>query len=90
MTRDKEIFRNALLKLLEEAKGLRFGMGVLALQAHLIRFAFPNAPEAEVIDELCYLVSKGLVEEVPRQVNRENRTWRITQAGIAYVDENNL
>lgn len=89
MTLNREILRNSLLKILDGNRA-RYGLGVMALQGNLVAFAFPNVPEPELLDDVGYLVSKGLVEEVPRQVNRENRTWRITQAGIAYVDEMNL
>jgi hypothetical protein len=86
---DKEVFRNSLLKILDGNRA-RYGLGVMALQANLIRFGVTAAQEAEVLDGVGYLTEKGLIEEVPRLVNRENRTWRITTRGIAYIDENNL
>jgi hypothetical protein len=83
----KEIFRNALLQILDGNRA-RYGLGVPAMQANLVRFGFPGASDSDVLDHVDYWVGKKLVEEVPRTANPENRTWRITSAGIAYVDEN--
>lgn len=82
---NRELLRKAILRTFE-ANNTRFGLQVPAVCHALGIFGFPDAPRAAVQDEIEYLVGKGLVEEVLKQISKENRAWRITQAGIAFLD----
>jgi len=80
-----ENFRVALLRVLD-ANRTRFGLGVPAL-GHLVMVYGFTAQEGDVIkDQVDYLCSKGLAEEVLKVVSRENRAWRITDQGTAFLD----
>jgi hypothetical protein len=41
----------------------------------------------EAEEAIHYLARKGLIEEVPKPISPENRVWRSTSAGIAFLDE---
>lgn len=88
----KELFRKAILQVLD-ANRTRFGMSMTALGLHLGSFGFSavlfaSAEEFQnaIADEIEYLTGKSMVEEALKVVSRENRAWRITRAGIAFVD----
>ena len=85
----KELFRLAILRVLD-ANRTRFGLGPAAVGHALAIYGF-GAKEVGngdgVQEELEYLSGKELVEEVRRTVSRENRCWRITADGIAFLDE---
>jgi len=90
---EKELFRAALLRVMD-ANRTRFGMTSVALAFHLASFGFTPAVcggeqkfHELVLDEIGYLADKGMLEEVTKTLSRENRAWRITAAGIAFVDE---
>jgi hypothetical protein len=90
----KELFRLAILRVLDEQR-TRFGLGIVALAFHLRKFGFTAADFGDegkffeaIADDLEYLTNKNFVEEVLKQVSKENRAWRITKAGIAFVDTN--
>jgi hypothetical protein len=83
----KELFRIALLRVLD-ANRTRFGLALPALCLMVRQFGFaaqPNDPRA--LDEIDYLTRKGLLEEAAKPISAENRAWRITGAGIAFLDE---
>ena len=89
---EKELFRKSLLRVLD-ANRTRFGLGVVPIASRLELFGFTlgNLGGAEaahdlILTELDYLVSKQLVEEPPKLMSKENRVWRITTAGIAFLD----
>jgi len=84
----KELFRRAILLALD-ANNTRFGLGIPALRLALGGFGFPGADGAAIADEVDYLAGKGFVEEVLKKVSRENRAWRITTAGLAFLDSGN-
>jgi len=46
-----------------------------------------NRPQLEA--ELGYLVDKGLLARVPKEISPENRLWRITAAGRDFLAELN-
>lgn len=81
----RELFRLAVLRVFE-SNNTRFGLGVPAVRHALGVFGFAGAEEGDVRDEIEYLGSKGLVEEVLKKISRENRAWRITSEGIAFLD----
>jgi len=90
----KELFRLAILRVLDTNR-TRFGMGTVAIAHHLAAFSFtasnfasPKAYHDEIADALQYLEDKKLIEEALRVVSRENRSWRITTDGIAFLDSN--
>jgi hypothetical protein len=84
----KEFFRRAILKVLDTNRG-RWGLPEASIAMHLEVFGFTATAE-EVLDELDYLLRRGLVEEVRKDISRENRAWRITQAGLACLDARGL
>ncbi len=81
----RELLRRAILRVLE-ANNTRFGLGVEAVRNALVMFGFQGAEAGTVADEIGYLVDKGLVEEVLKKISRENRAWRITRDGMAFLD----
>jgi len=90
----KELFRKAILQVMDSNR-TRYGLGVVALGHHLPMFGFnqsmfPNvkAFRDAILDELQYLEDKHLVEEALKVVSRENRAWRISDTGIAFLDSN--
>jgi len=85
-SQQREMFRMACLRVMA-ANETRFGLGIEAVCHLASRFGFasPDAREAE--EAIHYLARKKLLEEVPKTVSPENRVWRITCAGIAFLDE---
>ena len=82
----RELFRLACLRVMA-ANDTRFGLGIEAV-CHLAGpFGFPSPDAIEVEEAIHYLARKGLLQEVPKPVSPENRLWRITGAGIAFLDE---
>lgn len=88
-----ENFRLAILRVMD-ANRTRFGLGLVAIGYHLNQYGFSagncGGPEkyAELLaDEIDYLTNKQLVEEVLKTVSRENRAWRLTREGIAFIDQ---
>ena len=81
----KELFRKAILQVLDLNR-TRFGLPPTAIRLHLGQFGFPGASVEQIREEVDYLVGKNLVEEVLKTISRENRAWRITDAGIAFLD----
>ncbi len=89
----KELLRLAILRVMD-ANRTRFGLGIVAIGYHLNQFGFSagncggQEKYAELLaDEIDYLTSKQLVEEVAKTVSRENRAWRLTSEGIAFLDQ---
>jgi hypothetical protein len=85
-TEERERFRVGVLSVLD-ANRTRFGLGVSAVRLLVGTFGFEGVAAEEVRDAIEYLEGKGLVEEVLKQVSRENRCWRITAAGVGFLDE---
>jgi hypothetical protein len=82
----EELFDLAILRVLD-ANRTRYGLGLPAL-AHLIpQFGFPHPDVNVIADRIEYLTNKNRVEEVLKEVNKANRAWRITEAGINHVDQ---
>jgi len=90
MNTTKEILHAALLKLMD-ANRTRFGLQAATLVLQLRGEAI-IAGKDEVVQALDYLGSRTppLVEETRPEIDRENRAWKITEAGIRYVDEHSL
>jgi hypothetical protein len=81
----QQMLDTAILRLLDEQR-TRLGLGVEALDLQLSRFGFSGATPDQIADRLDYLARKELIEEVRKEVHRANRSWRITEAGIAHLD----
>lgn len=65
----------------------RYGLGVPAVGHLVSAYGFPSPGTDDLKDALEYLTNKKLIEEVMKGISRENRAWRITDAGIAFVDQ---
>lgn len=81
----REVFRLAILGVVN-ANRTRFGLSSEAIGLHLGMFGFAHSSDDDRLDALDYLQGKAMVEEVTRPVSAENRAWRITTTGIAYLD----
>ncbi len=80
-----ELFRISILRVLDDHRS-RYGLTLSAI-AHLVSIYGHKPTTDELLDALDYLAGKGLVEEALKQISRENRAWRITQNGIAFLDQ---
>ncbi|MDR3459562.1 MAG: hypothetical protein P4N60_19200 [Verrucomicrobiae bacterium] len=81
----KESFRLALLRVLDERASERFGLTVQAIQVFLGQFGFRASKVDEVNVELQYLADKGYVVEISKTISPENRCWRITAEGRDFI-----
>jgi len=81
----QQLFDEAILRVLD-ANRTRFGLGVPAVAHLLAIYGFMSPNHDTVLDRLDYLCGKLLAEEVLKGVNKANRAWRITQAGINHID----
>jgi hypothetical protein len=88
-TDQRELFRLAVLRVFGSNR-TRFGLSVEAIRhlAGLFGFVFPG--REETADAIDYLARKQLLEEIPKQISPENRVWRITGPGLAFLDEQGL
>ncbi len=87
-TNKTELFDNALLKVLE-ANNTPWGLQAPALCMFAREFGFaPTEPETE--SRLEYLAARGMAQDVPKELNKANRVWKITDAGRRYLDEQGL
>ena len=83
----KELFRKAILEVLS-ANSTRHGLPAVAIAHHLHLFGFSSPRTDDVLDALDYLEHRDppLVEQAVKVISKENRAWRITQAGEAFLD----
>jgi hypothetical protein len=89
----KELFRLALLRVLDLNR-TRWGLGIVSIAHHIRQFSFTAANfggdqafHDAIADEIQYLTDKCLIEEALKSVSKDNRAWRITTDGIAYIDQ---
>jgi hypothetical protein len=83
-----ELFDNALLKVLD-ANNTPWGLQAPALCMFAREFGFAPS-EPETVSRMEYLTAKGMAREVPKELSRANRLWKITDAGRRYLDEQGL
>ncbi len=84
-----ERFRICLLQQLREVGADRdLPLATIVTGAKLA--AFPSANDDIVRGELVYLMDKGLVVVVAKQLSPENKRWRITAAGRDFLAEQGL
>jgi len=84
-TEQKENFRNALLRVLEERASDKFGLSLKAVAVFLHQFGFPASSADDINAELQYLADKGMVALVGKPISPENRCWRITAGGRDFL-----
>ena len=84
----KEFFRGALLRVLDERAGERFGLSITAIQIFLGQFGFRFSKAEDVNAELQYLADKGFVANTNKVISPENRAWRITAEGRDFLAQN--
>ncbi len=82
----QELFDLAILRVLDRNR-TRFGITAGNVRILMAEFAFHGAALDTVKDRIDYLIGKKLVEEVNREINKANRCFRITDAGIEHVDQ---
>lgn len=85
----KKIFRSALLQIFA-ANVTRFGLGIRAIVTNLEAFGFPKASEDDVEEAIRYWESNETpcLEKLKASNTPADRRWRITKAGIDWVEEN--
>lgn len=83
----KAQLNEAVLRVLDSNR-TRFGLQSGAVRIHVRALGFPTVSEEEILDSIGYWEAKGHAEEVLKTANKAVRAWRITSAGIAYLDEN--
>jgi len=81
----KELFRLALLRVLDANASETFGLRQNAIQSFLVMQGFRNAPADDVRAELAYLEDKRFVARVGKQISPENTCWRITADGRDFL-----
>jgi hypothetical protein len=85
----QELFDLAILRVLD-ANRTRFGLASENVRILMSQFGFPRAEHEAVLDRIDYLcthpAAAPLCEEVLKGLNKSHRCWRITIAGIDYVD----
>jgi len=84
----RELFRLALLGVLR-LNPTRFGLSLCGAAHWMGLFGFPSPDSHEMAQALDYLERKGLIEQVLKTLSPENRAWRITIDGLAYLDQRN-
>ena len=84
----KETFRVAILRVLEERGSDQFGLSITAIQIFLGQFGFRATKPEDIRLELQYLADKGLVLPVGKVISPENKSWRITADGRDYTAQN--
>jgi hypothetical protein len=83
----QELFRVAILRVLE-ANPTRRGLPLRGIGLMLSQFGFPNPAETDLADALDYLERRDppLIDQPLKIISKENRAWRITGAGVAFLD----
>ncbi len=83
----KELFRLAILRVLE-ANPSRRGLPLPAIAHHMGMFGFPSPGSEDMKDQLDYLERRdpALIEQSLKGISKENKAWRITDAGTAFLD----
>jgi hypothetical protein len=85
----KEMLRIVILQNLYAARilpGLRLNRLLIGAKV----YGFELLEEEDLAKQLRYLAAHGLIEPVDRKISKAVELFRITQAGTAYLDENNL
>lgn len=85
-SQQKELFRLAVLRVFAANK-TRFGLGLPAVSHLAAVFGFASLDPDDTAAAVDYLEHKKLLAEVDKTISSENRAWRITPAGIAFLDE---
>jgi len=82
-----ELFRKAVLNVLS-ANPSRRGLPSSAIAHHMAMFGFPSPRTDELLDALDYLERRdpALIEQALKVISKENKAWRITAAGEAFLD----
>lgn len=83
----KEMFRVVVLQSLEAARPLSWPVARLRTAAAIAGF---KAEEQDLAKNLRYLEAHGMIERDASEINKSVDRYLITQAGVAYLDENNL
>ncbi|HTH46279.1 MAG TPA: hypothetical protein VMB21_02085 [Candidatus Limnocylindria bacterium] len=80
----RELFRHALLAVLERDGSAVFGLSAATL-AELVKPRGFRPVVAEVEAELAYLQDKDLVTTIAKTLSPEVKAWRITAAGRDFL-----
>jgi hypothetical protein len=82
-----ESFRKAVLQVLS-ANPSRHGLPLPAIGHHMAVWGFPSPKTDDLKDALDYLERRDppLVEQALKIISKENKAWRLTAAGEAFLD----
>ena len=84
--KEKEQLRNIILLILEAGRpGLT--LREVSNKAQLRDF---NNPDSDFADALDWLTAHGFAEEIRVGIGKLTRAWRISDAGVEYLDGANL
>lgn len=81
-----ELFDEALLRVLD-ANRTRRGLGYAAIGHWMAMHGFPSPDLNVVKDRVEVLLLKKFVEEVGKELGAANRAFRLTEAGLQYVND---
>lgn len=83
----QENLRLAILRVMDSNR-TRFGLTVPAITTMLVQYGCTPTRD-QVLDEMDYFEkpSRQFVEEVLKSVSKENRAWRLSDAGRAHLDK---
>lgn len=83
-----ELFRKAILNVLS-ANPSRRGLPSSAIAHHMGMFGFPSPRTDDLLDALDYLERRDppLIDQALKVISKENKAWRITPAGEAFLDQ---
>jgi len=86
-TEQTELFRKAVLEVLS-ANPSRRGLPASAIAHHMGIYGFPDCRMDDLLDALDYLERRDppLVDQALKIISKENKAWRITEAGEAFLD----
>ena len=88
----KELLRDAILMQLNSARNDQKNIGRRIDSLHVgVKLAgFQTLEKTELAKQLRYLESHGMIEREDKQISKSVDIYMITQAGIAYLDEQGL
>jgi len=85
----KELLRDSILVMLHESRPLGLPRQLILNGVKTVG-GFRMLEESDLDKQLRYLFAHKMVEPLDREMNKANEQYAITQAGIAWLDEQGL